>query len=245
VTERPAIAPSAPAGPGDKPRWTAYLWRGLALAVIVAGFLMLARRLGRPGGAMPGAAGGPEADFFPPPLDRPKPPGGDQARTAADSQDPLRRLLAGVLMAAAEEEGHYEHPENQTPAGRRRAIADALGVPGFRPADQAPAEMVPPQAQVLAVFEQPHGEGGRMVLVRFKKTVGQALADFDGHYKAADGWQRQGDRPVPAAKDADGRRGPDRGWLVTWRRGPVWRFVFAQPRADKDEETLAVVYDSR
>jgi hypothetical protein len=164
--------------------------------------------------------------------------------TAPDSKEVLRRLLAGILMAAAEEEGKFEHPDNQTPEGRRQVIADALGVPGFNPAGQAPADMVPPDAQVLAVFEQPEREGACMVLVRFRKTLDQALRDFHGHYRAADGWQRQGEKPEPATPTADGRRGPDRGWLVTFRRARQWRFVFAQPRAT-DDETLAVIYDCR
>lgn len=239
-------SPSAPSPSpaGEKPPWTSYLWRGLALAAIVAAFLVLAGGLSRRAGPRGGKPSGPEAVYFPAPDGGLKPPGHEHAMTAPDSKEVLRRLLAGVLMAAAEEEGNYEHPDNQTVEGRRKAIADALGVPGFNPADQAPADMVPPDAQVLAVFKQPEREGACMVLVRFRKTVDQALADFHRHYRAVDGWQRKGEKPESAAPDANGRRGADRGWLVTFQRGQEWRFVFARPRGT-DDETLAVIYDCR
>ncbi len=224
-----------------RPTWSSYGWRLLAATAIAVAFVVFAQAIIRRDGGdgkprlLPG-----EATHFPPERAVAPPAGAEREPAGEEARDTMRRLLAGVLLAGAEE-GQYEHPGNQSAEDRRRFIAERFGLPHAYPEGAVPAEMVPEGAQVLAVFDHPARGDTRMVLVRIREPISQALARFYERYSAGDGWVRESEMPEPAS--AGGRRAEDRGWLIVFRRGPHYRFVFARERQTADE-TLAAVYDT-
>jgi len=229
-------------GRDGRPAVSVYLWRGLTVLAILVAFIWLARSLGRPGGSAARDLEGPGAAYFTGPVRGAEPKGPDQYMRRQDTHDNMRRLLASALMAATAE-GEYEDPGNQTPEDRRRFIAEQFGVPFDNPNSQAPSEMVPPDAEVLAVFEHPAERGVRMVLLRIRKPVGQTLSEFYDRYAEKDGWERITEKPEPSARTPGADTGSDSGWLVGFKRGRMYRFVYAQERRTGDE-TLVAVYDS-
>jgi hypothetical protein len=228
----------------ERRAWSSYLWRFLAAAALVVLFIVLARVIIHRGGGEEGPPLAPgDAEYFPP--ETRMAPTGDAERDPASgrSRDTMRRLLAGILMAAAEEEGEFEHPGNQTPEERRQFLAERFDLPHAYPESAVPSEMVPEGGQVLAVFDHPARGDTRMVLVRIREPLSEALSRFYEQYAADEGWVRETETPEPAPASAAGRRGEDGGWLVAFRRGQHYRFVFARERRTEDE-TLAAIYDT-
>ncbi len=235
--------PTPETGPGREGRLTVAGVAGRlgAVVVIILAALLMAHVLARPSGCMeetPGTGGTAAPDAWPPPA--PHEPDGEGASpppSERDVQADLRRTLAGVLMAAAGEEGKGEYalPENATPEARRRLLAQFFGVPLEHPRAGIPPDLVPPDAQILMAAEHPSTAGARMVLARVKKGVDETLADFYNHYARGEGWSVRGPEAAP--------RDEDRGWLLTFERRRQWRAVFVMPRTTAPEETLVAVYD--
>jgi len=205
--------------------------RILAVVVIVFAVIALAHFLR---GGSPAA--GPDADApnaWPPP-----PPAAARTHAHAhpdaprDPAERMRRMMAGILMVAAGDD-EEDDPLDRSPEERRAFLADHFRLPFDYPRGEAPPDLLPEGAEVLMVFDHPGREGTRIVLVRFRQTLGEALAAFRNQYVAA-GWQ---DSPPEAGRD-------DCGWLVRFRRERADRLVFARPRAD-EQETLAAVYEAR
>ena len=230
---------ATPTGAGETPdaqpprRKSALVWRVLAVAAIVAATALTAHVLVRPGR---GVFGGHEATqrqedaLFesPTPVPREVP-----ESEWADARSDLARVMAGILTAAAAEEGDYQDPANQTPEDRQQFLEEQFGLPTGYPQTAAPAELVPDGAEVLAVFESPESAQKRMVLLRMAMPTEDALAAFRDRY-AAQGWTMQ---PMAEAKEQT-----DRGWLMWFVRGRSHRAVFVQPNDDA-KETLAAVCD--
>jgi len=84
------------------------------------------------------------------------------------------------------------------------------------------------------VFDNPEGDGSRMVLMRFQGDVSRALGAIHKHYTAG-GWTAA-EQPQPQAQT-------DRGWLMRFSKDRRVRVVYARPRQAGDE-TLVAVYDS-
>jgi len=236
--EVPETGPSAsPAAEAGKDRRRATLvWRVLAVAVIVAATLLVAHVLSRPGGGTrTGGEGGlPEGEteesLFTP-LPRIGPSEVPDKEWASASRD-LAQVMAGILMAAAEdEEGDYEDPENQTPQARREFLAERFGLPADYPRSDLGPGVVPEGAEVLAVFDNPEMEGTRMILVRVRLNLEETLAAFHKLYASA-GWALR--EPI------DPKAQTERGWLVWFIRQGRHRIVYAEPRQGA-EETLAAV----
>ncbi len=216
-------------------RGTALAWRVLAVALIVVATVLAAHFLVRPAGrgmgvGEAGAPGKEDALFNSPPAARHDVPESDWADARAD----LAHVMAGILMAAAEEEGgNYENPDNQTPQDRREFLAERFGLPADYPTSAAPADIVPDGAEVLAVFDHPQMRGTRMVLLRIPQPVVEAVALLQSRY-TADGW-RMSEPPKPEEQK-------ERGWLLWFTRGRSHRVLFVQPNND-EQETLAAVCD--
>ena len=223
----------------DRP-WTTLVWRVLAVAVIVAATLLVAHVLSRPGGwTRTGGEGGlpageTERALFEP-LPRIGPEKVPEKEWTAAKRD-LTQVMAGILMAAAEdEEGDYEDPGNQTPQDRREFLEDRFGLPtGFPRSDLGPG-VVPEEAEVLAVFDNPETEGTRMILVRVRLNLEETLAAFHKLY-ASEGWALR--EPI------DPKAQTERGWLVWFIRQGRHRILYAEPR-EGAEETLAAVCELR
>jgi len=94
--------------------------------------------------------------------------------------------------------------------------------------------LLPDGAGVLAVFENPEGNGARMVLARLPGDIHVALSSLEKHYEAQ-GWTMV-EAPDPRAQT-------DEGWLVRFSRQGRERIVYARPRRSGDE-TLVAVYDA-
>jgi len=249
-------AGSAPP-PGGR-RTLTIVWRLLAVLVVIAATVAVAHFLHPPGTAGPrprreagvpwpaGARleegqGGRELETtrksavaF-----EPSPAAPDEAAAASARQKEadagLRRVMAGLLMAAADEDGPYEDPENRDPEQRRRFLADRFALPFDYPRSDAPADVPTKGAEVLIVFENPEYKDTRMILLRIRKDLHAALADFHRQYTAA-GWN------VP--EPLQPKEQTDEGWFLRFSRGRRQRIVYAQARRDA-KETLAVVYDTR
>ena len=158
---------------------------------------------------------------------------------AAAPQD-MSHVLAGLVMEAASgKEGRYQDARNQSAEARRRFLADRFGLPADYPASAAPPGAVPDGAQVLMVFEDPDRSGGRMILLRVRKPVGQVLEDFTRQY-AAQGWTA-----APMGEGGGGRS--EEGRLLRFSRGREDRMLYARGRGGRrgGEETLAALYDAR
>jgi len=188
--------------------------------------------------AAPDAGWPPEVDFSggpPPPDARPT--------TEQEADDDLRHVMAGLIMAALDGEDE-EAGREPTPTEQQRRVADLFGLPYDYPHSQAPADLVPAEAEVLMVFDNPERPGCRMVLVRMRGDVDEALEAFYRHYESMD-WE--GEDLRKRSPREYGNAQPDRGWLVRFsqaRDGRIVRrrVVYARPRAT-GEETLVAIYD--
>jgi len=236
--------------PPDKRRkGRSRVWRVAAVVVVILVTLALAHYLRHPSGVWDGDEGGGNLTFgqWPPevepsgrtarPGDPPKPD--ERPTTDEEATDDLRQVMAGLVMAAIGDGADTDDPRNQDAESKRRFIADAFGLPYDYPRNKAPADLMPQEAQVLMVFENPEHAGCRMVLVRMRKDVGAALEAFCKHYDQK-GWRW--DELANPRKDRDSQ--PDRGWLVRFRKGKRERIVYARARAG-GEETLVAIYDPR
>lgn len=239
--EVPTVPPETPR-PEARRRPLTLLWRVAAIAVVVAATVFIAQFLANPEGVEPGAppgtlpGAGPGANTG----DSPGPGGAATRDVAAERQrvtNDLRQKMAGLIMAAADPEdgADPDDPKQKDAAARRRAIADRFGLPFDYPRSQAPAGLAPKEAEVIVVFESPQGDDARMVLVRMRKPIADALADIHRQY-AADGWKTM--------EPLDPKAQTDRGWLVRFTRKGQDRIVYAQPRQSADE-TLVAIYDAR
>ena len=231
--------PEAPEAGKDRP-WTNLVWRVLAVAVIVAATVLVAHVLSRPGGwTRTGGEGGlpageTEKSLFTS-LPRIGPEKVPEKEWTAAKRD-LAQVMAGILMAAAEdEEGDYEDPGNQTPEDRREFLAERFGLPADYPRSDLGPGVVPEGAEVLAVFDNPGTEGTRMILVRVRLNLEEALAAFHKLY-ASEGWALR--EPI------DPKAQTERGWLVWFTRRGRHRILYAEPRQGA-EETLAAVCELR
>ena len=242
TAETPNEQPQTPEVPktGKDRRWAMLVWRVLAVAVIVAATVLVAHVLSRPGGwTRTGGEGGlsageTERALFEP-LPRIGPEKVPEKEWMAAKRD-LAQVMAGFLMAAAEdEEGDYENPGNQTPQDRRRFLADRFGLPADYPRSDIGPGVVPEDAEVLAVFDNPETEGTRMILVRVRLSLEETLAAFHKLY-ASEGWALR--EPI------DPKAQTERGWLVWFIRQGRHRILYAEPRQGA-EETLAAVCELR
>jgi hypothetical protein len=136
-------------------------------------------------------------------------------------------------MAAADEDGPYNDPANKNPEDRRQFLAGIFGLPYDYPKSQVAEDLAPKGAQVLIVFEDPAGQGRRIILMRVPGAIDEALGAIHNHYKAA-GYEAP-DQLEPSAQT-------DQGWLVRFTKGGRERLVYARPR-DSAKETLVAVYD--
>jgi hypothetical protein len=241
TAETPNQQPKTPEVPetGKDRRWATLVWRVLAVAVIVAATLLVAHVLSRPGGwteprGQGGSSGGETEESLFTPLPRIGPPQVSEKEWASAKRD-LAQVMAGILMAAAEEEGDYEDPENQTPQDRRQFLADRFGLPAQYPRSDLGPGVVPEGAEVLAVFDNPQKEGTRMILVRVPRSLEETLAAFHKLY-ASEGWVTR--EPI------DPKAQTERGWLVWFMRKGQHRILYAQT-SEGAEETLAAVCELR
>ena len=236
--------------PPDKRRkGRSRVWRVAAVVVVILVTLALAHYLRCPSGVWDGDEGGGDLTVgqWPPEVEpsgrtaRPGDPPKPDARptTNEEATDDLRQVMAGLVMAAIGDGADTDDPRNQDAESKRRFIADAFGLPYDYPRNKAPADLMPQEAQVLMVFENPERAGCRMVLVRMRKDVGAALEAFCKLYDRK-GWRW--DELANPRKDRDSQ--PDRGWLVRFRKGKRERIVYARARAG-GEETLVAIYDPR
>jgi len=233
MTQEPASEPPSP--PKAPRRPVAVAWRLGAVALVVLAMVAAAYFLRNPAGFRGGGVGRGSDEAWPTSGD--DNPGGPSEK-AGGPEDPtnnLRKLMAGLVMAAAEEDGDYKDPRNATPEERRKFIAEQFGLPPDYPRSAAPADVAPKGAEVLIVLENPGGADARMVLLRVRKEIHAALADFHKLYVTS-GWATEG----PGESKAQ----PDQGWLMRFTKGDRERVVYAHPRR-VDNETLVAVYDSR
>ncbi len=232
--------------PADKrPKRGPLLWRAAAAGAVILVMVALAHVLRNPSGVWSdgGAEGGGGSTFGrrPPevaPSGNPPTPD-EQETTAEEAQDDLRQVMAGLVMAAIGDPDDPDDPRNADDEAKRKFIADVFGLPYDYPRNKAPADLMPEEAQVLMVFENPERAGARMVLVRLHKDVGAALEAFCRQYEKH-GWKHE---ELAYPKD-DHDAQPDAGWLVRFRQGERERIVYARGRAG-GEETLVAVYDPR
>ena len=217
-----------------RPQRLFVLWRVLAIAAIlvamvaVAHFLQSPARFEEGGKGLPAAA--PDAFSATPPA--PEAPSGSEARKEAMTD--LRKVMAGILMDAAQEQGPYQDPRNQTPEARRRFLADRFALPFDYPRSQVPPGLLPDGARLLVAFENPERNGARMVLARLPGDIHVALSSVQKHYEAQ-GWTMV-EAPGPRAQT-------DEGWLVRFAQQGRERIVYARPRQSGDE-TLVAIYDA-
>jgi len=229
--------PSGPP-PGDKPPEArgGLLWRVLAVAVILAAMVAVAYYLRHPArfGGAEGRTGADAArgeDPF-----SPVPGAGGAARAEEGRKQALADLrahMAGIVMHAADEEGPYNDPANQDAESRRQFLAGVFGLPADYPRNKVPEDLAPKDARVLAVFENPEGNGARMAILRVPGDIHQALSAVHNQYVAA-GWK--------APEQADPSAQTDQGWLMRFTKGRSERIVYARPR-QSGGETLVAVYD--
>ncbi|MCX5683290.1 MAG: hypothetical protein NT049_06360 [Planctomycetota bacterium] len=222
-----------PPPPGGAKRRT-FAWRILAVVLILASMVGLAHFLrnigqqeGRPGAASASKPGG--ESFQPTPPQ--KAPSREEA--ARQKQQDLRKAMGGLVMAAADEDGPYNDPANKNPEDRREFLAGIFGLPYDYPKNQVADDLAPKGAQVLIVFEDPAGQGRRIILMRVPGSIDEALSAIHHSYTAA-GYQEP-NRLEPSAQT-------DQGWLVRFTKGNRERLVYARSR-DSSKETLIAVYD--
>ena len=221
-----------------RPGPVAVLWRAAAIALVVIVMVAVAHYLRSPArfqaeAEMAASPAVPPAPGVP--GGRPAGPSAAAAPGSAEATAGLRRIMAGLLMSASDEDGEYDDVRNKDPEERRRFIARTFGLPQGYPGSAAPADLTPTGAEVLMVFDDPMSPNVRMVLVRIRKGVDAALEDFCKLYAAA-GWE--------IGQPVDPKAQTDRGWLVRFTRRGQHRIVYARAR-QSGEETLAAIYDPR
>jgi len=240
--ETQSARPSGPERPGRRPLTVAV--RIVLIVAIVLAMVVLVDALRHPGGSGSEETAGLGArepvrlaDGDAPAAPRPAPAGDFPPQ--ADRG--LRRMLAGVLMAAVgDEDGDLARDPDPTEAQER--VADLFALPYDFPRSEAAPDLLPPQATVLMVIERPSRRGGRMALVRMPGTIDVALEALNRHYDER-GWEFQ---PLENPRTRPETQ-PDRGWLVHYRkvrqgRVVARRVVYARQRSES-EETLVAVYD--
>ncbi len=216
----------------------AVLWRAAAIALVVIVMVAVAHYLRNPARFQAEAEVAASLAAVAPgerPGERPVGPPAAAAPGSTEATAGLRRVMAGLLMSASDEDGEYDDVRNKDPEERRRFIARTFGLPQGYPGSAAPADLTPTGAEVLMVFQDPMSPNVRMVLVRIRKGIDAALEDFCKLY-AASGWEIR--EPV------DPKAQTDRGWLVRFTRRDQHRIVYARAR-QSGEETLAAIYDPR
>ena len=220
-----------PSGGG---RAKSLVWRLAAILAILAAMVVLAHYLRSPARLERGSSGGasaPGEDLFrKATLEEPH----HSAEAQKQATNDLRKIMAGVLMGAADEDGPFQDPANKDPEKRRQFLADRFGLPFDYPRSSAPPDSAPAGAEVLMVFDSPAKNGARMVFLRMPMDIHQALAAIHAQYTAA-GWKA----PEPIEPQAQ----PDAGWLLRFSRDGQERVVYARPRASANE-TLVAVYES-
>jgi len=225
------VPPDVP--PMESAKRSTFVWRIAAIALIFAAMLGLAHFLKNPsrlgGNADATAAAKAGEDPFAPVLDKTAPHPDDRREKMQD----LRKIMGGVVMAAADEDGPYNDPANQDPEERRRFLAGVFGLPFEYPKSEVLPDLVPASASVLMVFEDPARQGRRIVMMSVPGTIDEALAAIHNQYKAA-GYQTPG-APDPVAAATQGR-------LMRFTKGNRDRVVYARPR-NSGKETLVAVYD--
>ena len=237
MTDEPQLEGQRPA-PRRRP--AALVWRIVAIAAIVVAMVALTHFLrspmgpagGGPGAPGQGSAGSPSDELFA------KATPGEQAAKIEEHRNvaagDLRRLMAGILMHAADNEDPQTDPLNQDREARRRFLAERFKLPSDYPRGEAPPDLPPKGGEVLVVFANPSGDGSRMVLVRVRTTISRAMSDLYKQYADA-GWK--------AAGPLDPQAQTDRGWLMRFSRDRRDRVVYARPRQVGDE-TLLAIYES-
>jgi hypothetical protein len=217
--------------PAGSPRKTpSWIGRVLAIVIILAATVAIAHFLGTPLSQEGGPpAGGTTVTAHPKMPSTEETPA--QAARRNNAQDALRQMV-GLLMSAADQEGPYKDPLNQDPAERRKFLADRFGVPFEFPRNGVPADLLPPQAEVLLTLLI--AEGQRMTLVRIKDEIGPTLSRFYKQYDSQ-GWKT----PDPLVPE----RQSNEGWLVRFTRGGEERIVYARPRKIAGE-TLVAIFDA-
>ncbi|MEA3366620.1 MAG: hypothetical protein U9R68_00740 [Planctomycetota bacterium] len=217
------------------------------IAVVVLAMVLLAHVLRHPAGFggenVEGSGQAASAQGWPPEVDfsGAPPPPDEEPTTAEEADDNLRHLMAGLIMAALGE-GDEGDARDTEPTDQQRRIADLFALPYDYPQSQAPADLMPEEAKVLMVFDNPVRRGCRMVLVRMPKSMDAALEAFHRHYELL-GWECERLESPRANRGAQ----PDRGWLVHFRkvrdgRMVRQRVVYARARSGGDE-TLVAIYD--
>ena len=252
--ERPeqtqSAQPSEQERAGRRRRPLAIALRVALIAVVVLAMVLLAHVLRHPAGFGEGSAGGAGAsapDLAWPPeveLSGAPPPPDEEPTTAEEADDGLRHVMAGLIMAALGEgdEGDEEAARDTEPTDAQRRMADLFALPYDYPQSEAPADLMPEEAKVLMVFDNPVRRGCRMVLVRMPKSMDAALEAFHRHYESL-GWECERLESPRVNRGAQ----PDRGWLVHFRevrdgRMARQRVVYARARSGGDE-TLVAIYD--
>jgi hypothetical protein len=224
-------SPDSPPGVRKKSSWT---WRILAIVAILVAMILVAdflRSPGKFGVEDPSARGGPDEKAF---AKTPSPEEGAAPQKNPAVEADLRRIMAGILMNAADEPGEYKNPANRDPNDRRQFLADRFGLSPQYPQSDATADLVPRQAKVLAVFDSPNAPGSRMAILRMTLDIGPAMSELHSFY-VSQGWKR----PDPLVPE----RQTDEGWLMRFVKPGRERIVYARPRPAAGE-TLVAVYDS-
>ena len=237
MTDQPQLEGQRPT-PRRRP--AALAWRIAAIAVIVVAMIAVTHFLRsplRPESAGPaatqwGSAGSPSDELFANPAPGEQAANAQEQRKLATSS--LRRLMAGILMHAADNEDAQADPLNLDREARQRFLADRFQLPFGYPRSAVAPDLPPKGGEVLMVFDNPSGDGSRMVLVRVKVTISRAMADIYKQYADA-GWKPAG--PL------DPQAQTDRGWLIRFSRDRRDRVVYARPRQVGDE-TLLAIYES-
>jgi hypothetical protein len=237
MTDQPQLEEQRPT-PRRRP--AAIAWRIAAVAVIVVAMVAVTHFLrsplrpesAGPGAALWGSSGSPTDELFAKPAPGEQDAKADEHRKMATAD--LRRMMAGILMHAADNEDPQTDPLNMDREARRRFLADRFQLPFDYPRSAVAPDLPPKGGEVLMVFDSPSGDGSRMVLVRVKVSISRAMSDLHKQYADA-GWKPAG--PL------DPQAQTDRGWLMRFSRDRRDRMVYARPRQIGDE-TLLAIYES-
>ena len=242
TTQEPSSSGIQPA-PEKRRTPLSIVWRIAAIVVVILVTFALAHFLRHPAGFHDEGQDflGPTAGNWPPEVEATgNPPKPDDTPTdEQEAGDDLRQAMAGLVMAAIGDDDDPDDPRGQDAEARRRFIAERFGLPYDYPRNKASADLMPEEAQVLVVFENPERGGCQMVLVRLRKPIDAALEAFCRHYEKI-GWEW--DELNSPREDPDAQ--PDQGWLIRFREGRRERIVYARARHG-GEETLVAIYDPR
>jgi hypothetical protein len=227
--------------PAKPPSRLAWLWKTLAIVVILGGALVAAdffRTAGHDRDSEPGGAAASGTAYRALPSPGKETPGDVPGR--ANTEASLRRIMAGLVLGAIDDDSPFKNPANKDPEEREKTVADFLKLPFNDLHENAPPDVAPPGAQVLASFANPGGEGETMVLLRIKDKVVPAISTLYAMYTAA-GWKAPELQGAQASMLA--ARQTDQGWLIRFVQPGRERVVYARQRSEADE-TLIAVYDS-